>query len=105
MTAKKAKPDIIELLEKSGIPFKIVTIKMDPKIEKAVRDYVMKIEEAHKRAANSKLHFGVNSPIKQTGLLLFLRHTRYKNRHFGRFFINVSQRILLDFSLIILLPR
>ena len=55
--------DIMNELKKRGIPFKIVKIKTDPKIEKAVRDYVMKIEEAHKKAANSKLHFGASIPV------------------------------------------
>lgn len=51
------KMDIIEELKKRGIPFKIEKIEPNPKIEKAVRKYVMKIEEGHKRAANSKLFF------------------------------------------------
>lgn len=51
------------MLEKSGIPFKIVKIKIDPKIEKDVHDYVMGIEEAHKRAANSKLVFKEQVPV------------------------------------------
>ncbi len=55
--AKKAKPDIVDLLKKYGIPFKIVKIKFDPEIEKAVHDYVMEIEEAHRRASKSKLRF------------------------------------------------
>ena len=55
--------DLIEELKKAGIPFKIVKIEWDPELEKAVRDYVMKIEEAHKKAAESKLRFGEMSPI------------------------------------------
>lgn len=44
-------------MKKAGIPCKIIKIKFDPKIEKEVRDYLMKIEEAHKKAAKSKLIF------------------------------------------------
>jgi len=54
---KKDKSDIIELLKKSGIPFKIVKIKFDPEIERQVKNYVMRIEEAHRRAAESRLRF------------------------------------------------
>jgi len=54
---KKAKPDIIETLEKAGITYKIIRIQLDPKIRKAVYDYVQNIEEAHRRAAKSKLRF------------------------------------------------
>lgn len=56
---------LIKALEERGIPVTIVKVKLTPKqqrrqkqIKKDVREYVMKIEEAHKRAANSKLHFG-----------------------------------------------
>lgn len=58
-------------LRKAGIPFRKVTIEIDPSITNAVHDYIMKIEEAHKRAAESKLRFGVSSPISQIGLLLY----------------------------------
>lgn len=74
---KKTKPDILSLLKKSGTPFKIVTIKRDLKTEKEVCDYVMKIEEAHKKAANSKLRFGAHSPICQIGLF-YLRRTTHQ---------------------------
>lgn len=57
--ANKNKQDILELLKKSGIPFKIVRIKFDPEIEREVRDYVMRIEEAHHLAAKSTLRFKV----------------------------------------------
>lgn len=49
--------DIEDLLKKNGIPHKKVKIKMNPKLVKAVRDYIMEIEEAHRRAGKSKLFF------------------------------------------------
>jgi hypothetical protein len=57
--------DIISEFRKRGIPFKMVTIEFNPKIEKEVFDYVMRIERAHKRAATgkSKLIFKAQSPI------------------------------------------
>lgn len=54
-------------LEKAGIKGTIITIEMTPrlrKIEKSVRNYVMEIEKAHKKAANSKLIF--RSPFSPT---------------------------------------
>lgn len=48
-------------LKEAGFKVTPVTIIFDPKVEKEVSDYVMRIEEAHKKAANSKLHFG--SPL------------------------------------------
>jgi len=57
--AKRVKPDILELLKKSGIPFKIVKIKFDPEIEREVMNYVLKIEKAYRRAAKSTLRFKV----------------------------------------------
>lgn len=64
MGKKKALCGIISELKKAGIPFEIVTIKTDPKTEKEVRDYVMGIEEAHKRAAKSKLIFKTTVPYQ-----------------------------------------
>ena len=56
--------------ERRGIPYIIFKIKRTPKeearqreIEKEVNAYVMNIEEAHKKAANSTLHFGSNGDI------------------------------------------
>ena len=49
--------DIIGMLKKAGIPFKIIEVKGNPKVEKEVHDYIMGIERAHKRAAKSKLRF------------------------------------------------
>ena len=55
--AKKTTKDLLELLRKSGLPFKVVKIKIDPEIEREVNKYVQSIEEAHRRAAKSKLRF------------------------------------------------
>ncbi len=54
---KEVKSGILGMFKKSGIPFQIVKIRIDPKIQKQVRDYVLNIEEAHRRAAKSKLCF------------------------------------------------
>jgi len=68
-----------ETLDKAGIPYKVVIIKM--KYTEAVRKYVMKIEEAHKNAGKSKTKF--KSQIKTAAIaksspnffyLLFLVH-------------------------------
>jgi hypothetical protein len=48
---------IAEALVKAGIPHKTVIIKIDQKIEKEVRDFIMAIEKAHQKAGKSKLHF------------------------------------------------
>ena len=53
---------IVELLKKSKIPFTVVRIKIDPEIRKQVDRYVQSIENAHKRAGESKLHFGAIAP-------------------------------------------
>ncbi len=50
--------NLIKELRKRGMSFGIVEIKIDPKIKRAVRKYVLGIEEAHKKAAKSKLRFG-----------------------------------------------
>jgi len=47
----------------SGLPFRIVKIEPNPKIEKAVNKYIKDIEKAHRRAAHSKLHFGASCPL------------------------------------------
>lgn len=36
---------------------KVIELELDPVIHKEVCDFIRRIEEAHKRAANSKLHF------------------------------------------------
>lgn len=55
---------MIEELKKAGLPATIVRVKLtseqqkrEEQIERDVRKYVMEIEEAHKRAANSTLRF------------------------------------------------
>ena len=57
--------DIIEKLKEAGIPVTVVKPNLSPgmkawlkQTEKDVKEYVMKIEEAHKKAAESTLHFG-----------------------------------------------
>ena len=47
----------------SGLPFRIVRVEPNPEIEKAVNKYIKDIEEAHRRAAHSKLHFGASCPL------------------------------------------
>jgi flagellar motor component MotA len=54
---------IAEAFMKSGLPFTVVKIEIDPKIEKAVRKYIGDIEKAHRRAAHSKLRFGAACPL------------------------------------------
>ncbi len=56
---------LIEELEKKGIPFVIVEVKLTEEqckrqetIEKAVIEYIMNIREAHQKDANSTLLFG-----------------------------------------------
>jgi len=48
---------IIKALEKAGIKGVSVTIKIDPQIEKDVREYVMEKEDGHREAAGSTLTF------------------------------------------------
>jgi hypothetical protein len=61
-----------ELLEKRGILFEIISVDVDPKIEREVNDYVMGIEEAHRRAASSKLKFRNPIEVSQVGTSHFL---------------------------------
>lgn len=56
---------MIEGLKAAGIPVTEIKVVLTPEqekrqrqIEKDVHDYIMKIEEAHKKAAKSKLRFG-----------------------------------------------
>ncbi len=61
MTNRMNPNDIKKQLEEAGIPVTIITIKRTKRmeeIEKAVKKYVLFIEEAHKKAAKSTLHFG-----------------------------------------------
>lgn len=44
-------------LRRGGIPFKIAQIQINPRLEAVINEYVMGIEEAHKKAAKSKLFF------------------------------------------------
>ncbi|KKQ26885.1 MAG: hypothetical protein US48_C0045G0002 [Candidatus Levybacteria bacterium GW2011_GWA2_37_36] len=44
-------------LEKAGIKCTSITIKFDPQIERDVNKFVMEIEDAHKKAAKSKIVF------------------------------------------------
>lgn len=64
---KKVSPQtsgtIAEAIMESGMPFMVVKIEPNPKIEKAVSKYVEDIEEAHRRAAHSKLLFGAVCPL------------------------------------------
>jgi len=54
---------IAKAFMESGLPFRIVRIEPSPEIEKAVNKYIKDIEEAHRRAAHSKLHFGASCPL------------------------------------------
>ena len=56
---------LIKALKESGLPVTVIKVKLTPEeqkrerqIERDVKKYVMKIEEAHKKAANSTLRFG-----------------------------------------------
>jgi hypothetical protein len=51
----------LEYCKEHGIPYEIIHIEETERsrqIEKDVHDYVMEIEEAHKKAAHSKITFG-----------------------------------------------
>ena len=54
---------IAEAIMESGLPFRVVKIEPNPEIEKAVSKYIKDIDEAHNRAAHSKLHFGAICPL------------------------------------------
>jgi len=48
---------MLKFCEENGIPYKIMNIPVDSKLDAAVNAYVGKIEEGHRKAANSKLIF------------------------------------------------
>ncbi|MDO8621254.1 MAG: hypothetical protein Q7R31_03150 [Candidatus Levybacteria bacterium] len=48
---------IINAFKKAGIKCTRITINLNPQGKKDVRDYVMRIEEAHRKAAESELIF------------------------------------------------
>lgn len=52
---------IINAFKKAGIECTRIQLKFNPQWKKNVRDYVMGIEKAHRRAANSRLIF--HSPL------------------------------------------
>lgn len=55
---KKILGGIMEYAAEHGIKTQILSLYFDPEIERGVRKYVMLPEEAHRKAAHSKLHFG-----------------------------------------------
>jgi len=58
MDYKKELTDaMMKLCEEKGWPVRIYKIPANKELEDAVNEYVMKIEEGHKKAANSKLRF------------------------------------------------
>lgn len=66
MVKKVTSKDIAKAIIGSRLPFRIVKIRIDPKITKEVNEYVQRIEEAHKRASKSTLHF--KAQIRDIGL-------------------------------------
>lgn len=48
---------VLKMCKEQGIPYEIVHIPIDKKLDEAVRKYVMEIEEATNRPPNPKLIF------------------------------------------------
>ena len=54
---------LIEALKKEGIELgEPVEIKFNPIRTREVAEFIRKIEEAHERAKDSKIHFGYSMP-------------------------------------------
>ena len=52
---------MLDFAEKKGLEVKSVTVKSNPKVDKAVRNYINNIESAHIATKKSKLHFGYDA--------------------------------------------
>lgn len=73
---KEFSQKVLEELKRRGIPFKIVSIDIDPKIERQVNEYVKTIEEAHGRAGKSRLNFRELKEVPQVGTSHYFKSCR-----------------------------
>jgi len=69
---------MLEACRKQGIPAKVVRVNLSPekkawleRVREAVRVYMMKIEQAHKEAAHSTLHFRASTKAPSCSVSFF----------------------------------
>jgi hypothetical protein len=72
-------------LDKAGIPYQIIEVKITPELKRMERDvckFVMEIEKAHKKAAKSKLRFDfeVKAPSQS---VLFTFDKLFNNNYYS----------------------